>query len=198
MSRYDDVLKTVLGFEGGYSNDPDDRGGETNLGITEGTYARAKKAGLVIGESVKDLTRYEAARIYHEFYWKPCKCDLLPAPVDLLMFDAAVNHGVGGAGKLLQEALNAMFPGNPLAVDGVVGPKTWETLLKLLETDRALMASSPDLEPHILLRYLCVDFLMNRTELFDALADKSPSQRKFLRGWIHQRVVKLAEKAGLA
>ena len=48
MSRYDDVLKTVLGFEGGYSNDPDDRGGETNLGITEGTYARAKKAGLVM------------------------------------------------------------------------------------------------------------------------------------------------------
>ena len=35
--RFDDVLKTVLGFEGGYANNPADRGGETNLGIPAAT-----------------------------------------------------------------------------------------------------------------------------------------------------------------
>ena len=29
--RFDDAFKIVLGFEGGYVNDPADKGGETNM-----------------------------------------------------------------------------------------------------------------------------------------------------------------------
>lgn len=195
--RFDDVLKTVLGFEGGYSNDPNDRGGETNLGITAGTLARAHKAGIVSHSDVKRLTRAEAAAIYKAFYWDAVRGDLLPAPLDLILFDACVNHGPGGAGKFLQEALNALLPGNPLAVDGAIGPKTWAALMTVLEADRAVTKEHPALEPHALFRYLCVDVLMNRAEFFDSLADQKASQRTFLRGWIHQRVVNLGAKAGL-
>jgi lysozyme family protein len=197
MSRFDDVLKVTLGFEGGYSNDKNDRGGETNLGITAGTLARAHKAGIVPHADVKVLTRSEAAAIYKAFYWDAIGAGKMPEPLDLILFDACVNHGPGGAGKLLQEALNALLSGNPLAVDGAIGPKTWAALDAVLEADEGVTRALPTLEPHALLRYLCVDCLMNRAEMFDGIADRNASQRGFLRGWIHQRVVKLGEKAGL-
>lgn len=35
---FEKMLKFILQREGGYSNDPTDLGGETNKGITHGTY----------------------------------------------------------------------------------------------------------------------------------------------------------------
>ena len=196
--RFDDVFRVVLGFEGGYSNDPNDRGGETNLGVTEGTLRSAQAKGWVPRHvTVKTLTLEHARTIYKKGYWDPIRGDLLPEPLDLILFDAAINHGPGGATKLLQEALNSILIGTPLVVDGALGPKTFAALVELLEIDKRLTDENPNLEPHFLLRYLCVDVLMNRTEFFSWLGERNESQRKFLRGWIHQRVVRLAEKAGL-
>jgi lysozyme family protein len=198
MMRFEDVFRVVLGFEGGYSNDPNDRGGETNLGITEGTLRSAQAKGWVPADlTVKTLTEEHARIIYKKGYWNPIRGDLLPKPLDLILFDAAINHGPGGATKLLQEALNSILSKTSLVVDGALGPKTFGALLDLLEVDNRLTTENPNLEPHFLLRYLCVDVLMNRTEFFSWLAARNESQRKFLRGWIHQRVVRLAEKAGL-
>ena len=195
--RFETCLSVVLGFEGGYSNNPNDKGGATNLGITAGTLARAHKAGVVGHNDVKRLTRTEAAAIYRRFYWDPIGGDRLPAPLDLILFDAAVNCGVGAAVKHLQEALNALLPGNPLVVDGGYGPKTREALETVIEADRSVTQTCRGLEPHALLRYLALDALMNKVELYDALADKSPSQRTFLRGWVHNRAVALETKAGM-
>lgn len=49
--RFDDAFKIVLGFEGGYVNDKDDKGGETNYGITASTLnpssgSRQNEAGI--------------------------------------------------------------------------------------------------------------------------------------------------------
>ncbi len=196
--RFDDVFRVVLGFEGGYSDDPNDLGGETNLGVTEGTLRSAQAKGWVPADvTVKTLTVEHARIIYKKGYWDPIRGDLLPEPLDLILFDAAINHGPGGATKLLQEALNSILAGTSLVVDGALGPKTFAALVKLLENDMRLAEQCPDLKPRCLLRYLCVDVLMNRTELFSWLAEHNTSQRKFLRGWIHQRVIRLAEKAGL-
>lgn len=182
--RFDEVLKIVLGFEGGYVNDPNDKGGETNLGITAGTLARAHKAGLVGHSDVKKLTRAEAAKIYEAFYWKPSRCDLLPKPLDLLVFDAAVNHGVGGAGKLLQRALNTM--GANLVVDGAIGPKTLGALTVLLEEGKGTVVKG-----------LCGCFMMHRAVYFTDIATNNPTQKKFLFGWLRLRVAALARKAGI-
>ncbi len=178
------MLRETLGFEGGYSNNPDDRGGETNFGITAGTYAKAKSLGLVVGKSVRDLTRYEAARIYHDLYWKACKADLMPEPLDLLVFDAAVNHGVGGSGRLLQKSLNWL--GADLKVDGAVGPKTWGALADLLEREKDLG-----------LKALCAAFMAFRAKYFADIVSKDATQKAFLWGWIRLRVAALMEKAGM-
>ena len=195
--RFETCLSVVLGFEGGYSNNPNDKGGATNLGITAGTLARAHKAGIVGHNDVKSLTPDEAAAIYRRFYWDPIGGDRLPAPLDMVMFDAAVNCGVGAAVKQLQEALNALLPGNPLVVDGGYGPKTREALETVIEADRSVTQTCRGLEPHALLRYLALDALMNKVELYDAIAERDPSQRTFLRGWIHNRAVALETKAGM-
>lgn len=196
--RFRDIARIVLGLEGGYSNDPDDRGGKTKYGITNGTLLSAQAKGWVPKHvRIEELTQDQALSIYERGYWKPARCDELPAPLDFIMFDAAINHGVGGAVELLQEALNSILTGVDLAVDGAFGPKTKAALDLLLEKNAELTKSNKDLEPDFLLRYLCVDILMNRTELFALIADRDSTQRKFFRGWVHKRVVDIANEAGL-
>jgi lysozyme family protein len=45
--KFEDAFKIVLGFEGGYVNDPADKGGETNYGITASTLNSAKTKGWI-------------------------------------------------------------------------------------------------------------------------------------------------------
>ncbi len=56
-------------------------------------------------------------RIYRDRYWLLASCPHLSAPLGFFHFDAAVNQGVTGAARLLQEAVGA-------EVDGEIGPET--------------------------------------------------------------------------
>lgn len=183
-NRFAQCLGAVFGYEGGYVNDPNDHGGATNMGITEATFKKAKAAGIIHSSSVKNLTRSEAETIYRKYYWDPIGGDRLPPPLDIVLFDAAVNCGVGAAVKLLQEALNELLPGTPLVVDGGYGPKTLAALTQ---------AKTATADP---IRFLALDAITNRVELYDSIVTNNASQRTFLRGWIH-RAVDLVKKAGL-
>lgn len=181
-------------FEGGFVNDPDDSGGATNLGITEGTLARAKSRGWVPQDvTVKTLTKEQAATIYRKGYWEPIHGDELPSPVAEIVFDAAVNHGVGGAGKLLQRALNAMNLSPTLVEDGVIGPKTLSAVQRVVDLNNKLAESVPELGPNRLLKELALLILLYRTRFYVDIVKHRPTQKKFLYGWIKNRVVRLAE-----
>lgn len=182
--RFDDVLKAVLGFEGGYSDNPNDRGGKTNLGITEGTLARAHKAGLIPHSDVKKLTRAEAATIYRAFYWDAIGGDELPEPLDQAAFDMAVNHGVGGAGRLLQRTVNLL--GGNLAVDGSLGPKSREAIQGIIREHGEFG-----------LKALCGCSLFIRTVFYGGIVANDTSQKGFLWGWIRLRIMELARRMGL-
>ena len=187
MSRFDEALRVVFSFEGGFSDDKDDPGGATKYGITEGTLSVAKQRGVVPSSvTIHSLTPEHAAAIYRAMYWDRIRGDDLPRPLDLILFDIAVNSGIGKAGELLQKALN-MVAGSCLSVDGAIGPKTMAALSAALRCDR----------PDVVLRLLCLQVLLLRVALYSAICDNRPSMRKFLRGWIKQRVVSLASKAGL-
>lgn len=121
QARFDAALTMVLLHEGGYVDHPEDPGGATNLGIT---LATAKAAGLdkdgdgdVDKRDVRLLEPKDAAPVYRERYWNAARCGVLPAGVDFLVFDCAVNQGVARAARILQAAAGA-------AVDGQVGPRT--------------------------------------------------------------------------
>ena len=106
------ALEVVLKLEGGYSDDPRDSGGKTQYGITE----KVARAFGYAGEMQK-LPLEVAENIYRSGYWNNCKCDQLPFPLSLYVFDCAVNQGSDAAKKLLQAALG-------VKQDGLIGAVT--------------------------------------------------------------------------
>ena len=94
-----------------YSNDPHDPGGPTNRGITLKVFAdwkgvrldRASCAALTGGAAAHP--RAAVRDIYFARYWTPAHCAELAPALAFFHFDAAVNHGVTGATRLLQRAV---------------------------------------------------------------------------------------------
>ena len=84
-------------------------------GVTLATY-RKYKPGATKAQ-LRAISDADLAMIYRDGYWNKVKGDDLPAGLDLVAFDAAVNSGPGRGARWLQEALGV----NP---DGVIGPKT--------------------------------------------------------------------------
>ena len=118
--RFALCLAFTLREEGGYSDNPDDPGGATNMGITLATYrswADAPEAGPL---AIRDLTTRTVHAIYRTNYWNPLRADALPRGVDLSVFDFGVNTGVWRSGRILQQALGF----DTDAVDGCIGPVT--------------------------------------------------------------------------
>ena len=105
---FNNIIKDILVFEGGYSNDKNDPGGETNFGIS-------KKAYPNIG--IKYLNEKQAKDIYYNDYWLKCKCHKLPGPIAIFLFDTSINIGQTKAIKILQKASNVKR-------DGIIGPIT--------------------------------------------------------------------------
>lgn len=112
-------------IEGGYVNNPKDPGGETNHGLAD--MADGKRDGKYFGLSIKDLTDEQVEQQYFQRYWIPAGCAGLPSPIDLLVFDMAVNSGPQTSAKVLQGVLG-------VTTDGSIGPRTlaavstWNTL----------------------------------------------------------------------
>lgn len=92
--------------EAGIWNDP--AGGITKYGISQKAFPDLH---------IAEISEEEAISLYRVHYWAKVRADELPAPLALLLFDAAVNHGVSYAIRTLQRALG-------VAIDGVFGPKT--------------------------------------------------------------------------
>jgi lysozyme family protein len=115
-------LENVLKVEGGYVNDPNDKGGPTNFGITLATLRDWRGEDCSI-EDVVQLTESEASDIYMSRYWSVMRGDQLPGGVDIYACDTAVNSGPGRAAKLLQAIVDTK-------VDSFIGPKTIEAIRK--------------------------------------------------------------------
>lgn len=119
------AVTLVLKHEGGYVNDPNDPGGETNYGISKRSYPN---------EDIRALTPTRAMALYHRDYWQAIRGDDLPPALALVVFDMAVNAGVGAAIRQLQETL-------AVPVDGVIGPQTLAKAKAANAVDAATRAS---------------------------------------------------------
>ena len=101
-SNFDACFAVTLHWEGGYTNDPEDPGGPTNLGIIQREYNAWRASKRQPLQSVRWITHDEAKAIYKTKYWNAINADNLPAGLDLAAFDAAVNNGVGTAHQWLE------------------------------------------------------------------------------------------------
>lgn len=119
--RFKDAHKIVRKWEGGFVDDPHDRGGVTKWGVS----LRALVAygldlngdGAVNRYDIKDMTPEQAEDVYYREYWMAVNCDKLPNGVAHMHHDAAVNQGPGRAARFLQRAVGAK-------ADGRIGPRT--------------------------------------------------------------------------
>jgi len=120
MTAFDQVFAVVVGHEGGFGADRADpgnwTGGEVGCGLLRGTKFGISAAAYP-AEDIANLTLEAAAAIYRRDYWDRLLGDHLSPPLALLVFDSAVNNGVGRAVGWLQGTVGA-------TVDGHVGPET--------------------------------------------------------------------------
>lgn len=98
------ALQFVLKWEGGYSNNPNDKGGATNKGITQNTYNAYLKSKGRPTKDVRLISQVEVEDIYYSRYWLGAGCEKMSPVFAVLCFDTAVNMGVGRVKPFLQEA----------------------------------------------------------------------------------------------
>lgn len=157
--NFDQCLAPVLKREGGYSNHAADRGGATNMGVTQRTYSAWRTDQGLGHMDVRGLTHSEARQIYRDNYWTPARCEDLPDAIRHIHFDTAVNSGVARAAKLLQESAR-------VEQDGQIGPQTLH----------AALAMPPDL--------LHARYLVARYAFFGSIVERDRSQLAFIVGWL--------------
>ena len=111
---FDIAFNFIIAKEGGYVDDPYDKGGATKYGIS----SRFIKANDLKIKDVKELTLLQAKEIYSIFFWHPLKIDKInDSTVQLFLFDTAVNCGKEKAVFLLQESISSISISNtPLTI----------------------------------------------------------------------------------
>ena len=157
-----DLFERVMNFtakwEGGFVNHESDRGGATNLGVTQATYDSYRTGGGLETQDVKLITGEEAYDIYKQNYWEAVRGDELPERVALAVFDTAVNSGPTRAVKMLQNAVG-------VDVDGKLGPQTLDAVYN---ADPAEVFDA---------------YSQARSEFYDNIVKNDSSQDVFLTGW---------------
>jgi lysozyme family protein len=170
----DDYINAIVGIEGGYSNNPADRGGETIYGIT---VAVARAYGYT--GAMKDMPRSTAIDIYRTRYWTQPRFDqvnAIDAALAAKLLDIGVNMGQTTGVKFLQRALNVLnqqgksFP--DVSVDGGLGPMTLAAL-------QAFYAARGADGHRVLLGMIASQQSVRYIEI----AEANPSQESFEYGW---------------
>jgi len=181
MDAFDYAFNETLGLEGGYSNDPLDRGGETKYGITKTVFEKALDRGTISGiKSLSDLTTVHAKAIYKTNYWLPIKLhEIHHVMIAAELFDTAVNSGTRKAVILAQMALD--YLGETVDIDGAMGPQTLGLLNKWCSKDpRALFVALNGFQ------FIHFVLIVDDKDLIDKLVKMVTSddkQTRFSRGW---------------
>ena len=159
---FQEALNLCLQYEGGYTNDPTDTGGETNFGIIHEEYDGYRRSKGLLTQNVRRMTLDEAKDIYRHKYWLGACCNKMPRRVAIATFDWQVNSGRGVS--TLQKCLG-------VAADGIVGHQTLNEL--------EYWHSMPGGEDRLLLAYF-----QRRVDCYRRWG--VGTQKVFLQGWLNR------------
>lgn len=166
MADINILFPFILSFEGGYVNDPDDRGGATNKGVTIATWRQVgydkDGDGDIDTNDLRLLTDADVRdRVLRPHYWDRWKADYIRSQsVANLVVDwvwASGRHGITKVQRVLG-----------VKADGIVGPKTLE----------AINAREP--------RPLFEAIKAERRKFIRGIIASNPRQRKFEAGWLRR------------
>lgn len=164
MADYKKIIPHILKWEGGWSDDKDDRGGATMKGVTLETYeiyCKHKGYPKPTAERLRSITQTQWEDILKTMFWDRCVADKIRSQsVANQIVDFVWCSGAWGI-KFAQKVLG-------VDVDGVVGNGT----LKAINSCDA--------------RTLFEDIKKERISFLERIAKSSPRQQKFLRGWLNR------------
>ncbi len=124
-------LAFTLAQEGGWSSDPQDPGGPTNHGLTMPDLLHWNCEATI--DDLRAMPDDLVTALYRALYWMPVRGWALWPGLDLMLFDAAVNTGVGIATKQVQRLLHVL-------PDGALGVVTAQAARSV--GDRATLLSA--------------------------------------------------------
>lgn len=164
MAQIEKLAPKIAKWEGGYVNDPLDKGGATNMGITIGTWKQVgydkNGDGDIDASDIKMLDKKDFSRVLRQ-YWNRWKADSISnqSIADILV------DWVWGSGKW-----GIIIPQRILGViaDGIVGPKTIQALNNADQKE------------------LFSKIFEARVKFLNDIVRNNPSQKRFIKGWLNR------------
>jgi len=165
MAKIELFAPKILAFEGGYVDDPTDRGGATNMGVTLATW---KKVGYdkdgdndIDVDDIRLLSKTDAIAVLKRNYWNRWRADQInnQSIAEILV------DWLWGSGKW-----GIVIPQRLLKVpeDGIVGPSTLYAVNS--SNQRGLHAA----------------IFQARVSFIRDLVNNHPEQNKFFNGWMNR------------
>lgn len=161
MAKSNLAMPHILKWEGGYSNNPNDKGGCTMKGVTIATYRQYYGNNKTCND-LKKITDNEWLHIFEEGYWNPCKgTNIKNQSVANIIVDWAWNSGVKTVIKKVQKILK-------VETDGFIGNITLKALNEFNQAE------------------LFKEIYLARVDHYINICEKDPSQKEFLEGWMNR------------
>jgi lysozyme family protein len=201
MNKQSEFLNAFLktnGHEGGYVNDPTDRGGETYKGIARKFWPNWE------GWSIIDILKKKykhgilnarlnanaglqamVEEFYRHNYWNKNMLYEFDQAIADEIYDTGVNQGAKTAAKYFQKALSKLnrnqkdFP--DLLPDGKIGNKTILAYRAYMATERFSTRSYT-----ILIGWLLSIMNYYQLDKYINIADNDLSQERFIPGWLNR------------
>ena len=201
MANFEHIILKTLEYEGLYSNDSVDNGGETYKGVARKFHPNW--AGWTVIDSYsktdKKLLESNLARhgnlqklvitFYKENFWDRLKLDEIDN--DLIcekLFDIAVNQGSGTAGKYFQKVLNFLNNNekyyNNIVVDGGIGANTLRAYNSFMKSADKFRYRTEEKNAEVIVKCLTGE----QYARYRGIVERNEKQERFFYGWISNRI----------
>jgi len=184
--NFEQAIEKTLGHEGGFADNPNDRGGMTFMGISRRWFPDeplwAKIDALLAegrdpNEAIEEL-RPDVVDFYRREFWDKYGCETLPESIRHRHFDFTINGGAVSSVKVVQALGNVFCQealGGQIDEDGLTGPATRRAIAALAALPDNMQAVLP-----IAYRSLQGVHFLN-------LYKEDRTQVEFIRGWLINR-----------
>lgn len=165
MAKIEPIAKFILSFEGGFVNDPKDKGGATNKGVTIATWRMQgydkDGDGDIDVDDLKLITDADATEVMRRCYWKRWRADEIKnQSIANLLVDWIWCSGTPSI-TITQSMLGLKADGIPgkqtIAAINRQNPKTFFNRLKA-----------------------------RRKQFYEGIVKNNPSQKRFINGWLRR------------
>jgi len=123
---FEQAFERLIGHEGKFTDDKNDRGNWTTGIIGKGILKGTKygiSAMTYPDLDIKNLSLDQAKEIYKRDWWDKLNADNLDPAIVFQVWDFAINAGMGTAKRKLQKSVG-------MAEDGIIGPLTLKAIQK--------------------------------------------------------------------